>query len=192
MAMRRVPVFQQSNKLVTIYNLSKLRNGWLPCREWGEDEQHKQTWLEMGLPEDSRAALHSSISHLQGDPVFHSRRHWPIHLRCHLAKNSHSTLIKTIADTRCRTVPNYVFDPCTVPTFSLWLVRTAHLAGPRPDDPALDAAQPVAVPTQETPHPSARLFRRAPCLCSVVSAQAPGCASCIGETAPGRLFAGLF
>jgi len=82
----------------------------------GKDSKHEQPRLEMGLPKNSRTALHSSISHLQGDSVFHSRRHGLIHLRCHLAKNSHSTLIKAIADTRCRTVPNYV-DPSTVPAF---------------------------------------------------------------------------
>ena len=107
MAIRRVLVFQQSNRLVAIYNLSKLRNGWLPCREWGEDEQHKQTWLEMGLPEDSRAALQSSISHLQGDSVFHSRRHRLFHQRRLLAKNPHSTLIETIdAIRQSKRLPN--------------------------------------------------------------------------------------
>jgi len=145
----------------------------------------------MGLPKNSRIALHSSVSHLQGNPVFHSRRHWPIHLRCHLAKNSHSTLIKTIADARCRTVPNYVVNPSNVPAFSLWLVRAAHLAGPRPDVPVPDAAQPFAVPTHELP-PKRTAVSASLCLCGAVRAQVPGCASCIGETAPDRLLASLF
>ena len=44
---------------------------------------------------------------------------------------------------RYRSVPSYAFDPTTVPAFSLWLVRTTHVAGPRPDGPVLDAVQSV-------------------------------------------------
>jgi hypothetical protein len=45
--------------------------------------------------------------------------------------------------TRYRSALSYVFDLTTVPAFSLWLVRTAHVAGPGPDGPILDAAQSV-------------------------------------------------
>ena len=44
---------------------------------------------------------------------------------------------------RYRSVPSYAFDPTTVPAFSLWLVRTTHVAGPKPDGPVLDAVQSV-------------------------------------------------
>jgi hypothetical protein len=56
---------------------------------------------------------------------------------------SRSVALDPGSTTRCRPVPSYVFHPTSAPAFSLWLVHTAPVAWPRPDDPALDAAQPV-------------------------------------------------
>src|SRR3990167_11357540 len=41
---------------------------------------------------------------------------------------------------RCRSAPSYASGLTTAPVCFPWLVRTAHVAGPRPDDPAPDAA----------------------------------------------------
>ena len=79
----------------------------------------------MGLPKNSRIALLSSVSHLQGNPVFHSRRHWLIHLRCHLAKNSHSALIKTKSLTQARGC--FGERPLFTATFALKFLDAFHV-----------------------------------------------------------------
>ncbi|AQL38564.1 hypothetical protein JN853_20410 [Pseudomonas syringae pv. actinidiae ICMP 9853] len=45
---------------------------------------------------------------------------------------------------RCRSVPSCVSPSTTALAFSLWLARTAHVAWPGSDGPALDAAQSVS------------------------------------------------
>ena len=56
---------------------------------------------------------------------------------------SRSVALDPGSTTRCRSVPSYASGLTTAPVCFPWLVRTTHVAGPRPDGPALDAAQPV-------------------------------------------------